>query len=285
MVLTENNPRNKLSLLLKKTAFVITVILLNIFVTNIVWNIKSNKYKIEIKQNYALKKEISSLQQRIQSLNLIISEKQKLINYIESQVGGLTGVITGEKNSFGIGGKETAKFENFIIDNINGNLNERRGLNSSEQVEDKKTIYNYTPTIWPSEGYISSRFGYRISPFTRSQMFHEGLDIAAVTGTKIYAAASGTVIFSGIKPGYGNFIIIQHKYGYSTAYGHCSKLLVTKNMNVKKGDLIGLVGNSGNSYGSHVHYELRINGIPVDPELYMIRRVPQQFNQKAADEF
>lgn len=263
---------------MSRTFFLVTVIILNTVITNIIWNIKSDKYRIDIKQNFALKKEINDLQQRIQSLNLIISEKQKLINYIESQVGGLTGIITGEKKVSGVGGKESTKFENLIIDNIKGDFNFGQKHSDDDNVEDKKTIYSYTPTIWPSEGYISSRFGYRTSPFTRTQMFHEGLDIAAGNGTKIYAAASGTVIFSGIKPGYGNYIVIQHKYGYSTAYGHCSRLLTTKNVNVKKGDLIALVGNSGNSYGPHLHYELRINGIPVDPELYMIRRVPHQFN-------
>jgi len=111
----------------------------------------------------------------------------------------------------------------------------------------------------PTRGRISSRFGQRWG------RLHAGVDIAAPTGTPIYAAKDGRVSYAGYRGGYGKLVEINHGNGLVTRYGHCSKLLVSSGKRVKKGQLIALVGSTGNSTGPHLHFEVRINGKAVDP--------------------
>lgn len=117
--------------------------------------------------------------------------------------------------------------------------------------------------LTPSRGSISSTFGMRWGKM------HEGLDIAASMGDPIYAALDGTVSFSGWETGYGYIIKLQHENGLITLYGHCSKLEVSVGQNVKKGDQIGLVGSTGNSTGPHLHFEVRVNGVPQNPVAFL----------------
>ncbi|NLC53387.1 MAG: M23 family metallopeptidase [Firmicutes bacterium] len=132
---------------------------------------------------------------------------------------------------------------------------------------------DYTPTIYPlvQKGYISSYYGYRRDPVTgRVGAFHEGLDIAARRGTPVRATADGTVVRARAYGTYGLFVEIKHgSYGYRTRYAHNSKLLVKEGQNVKKGDIIALVGNTGKSTGPHLHYEVLLNGKPVNPRNYI----------------
>ena len=118
----------------------------------------------------------------------------------------------------------------------------------------------------PVSGIISSRFGARSS--IRSSA-HTGLDIAASTGTPIFAAASGTVTFSGRKGSYGNLLVITHSNGVQTYYGHCSKLYVPAGTTVSQGQKIAAVGNTGNSTGPHLHFEIRVNGVAYNPQNYL----------------
>lgn len=122
---------------------------------------------------------------------------------------------------------------------------------------------------WPVSGTITSPFGYRRNPFGGGMEFHQGLDIAAPMGTTITAAASGTVISAGWYGGYGNYILIDHGGGMATGYGHCSQIFVSAGQQVQKGQAIGAVGSTGASTGPHVHFEVRINGKPVDPAAYL----------------
>jgi murein DD-endopeptidase MepM/ murein hydrolase activator NlpD len=130
-----------------------------------------------------------------------------------------------------------------------------------------------TPSIWPTkdrQGYLSSRFGPRISPFTGRRNMHTGIDIAAPRGTPILAAANGVVTFSGRMVGFGPVIVIAHGFGFKTFYGHNQKNEVRKGQRVKRGEVIGTVGNSGYSTGSHLHYEVLLNDRPVDALEYII---------------
>lgn len=122
---------------------------------------------------------------------------------------------------------------------------------------------------WPVSGTITSPFGYRRNPFGGGMEFHQGLDIAAPMGTTITAAAAGTVISAGWYGGYGNYILIDHGGGMATGYGHCSQIFVSVGQQVQKGQAIGAVGSTGASTGPHVHFEVRINGKPVDPAAYL----------------
>lgn len=113
---------------------------------------------------------------------------------------------------------------------------------------------------------VTSRFDYRVNPVTGRYVFHTGIDLGAKSGSDIMAMKSGVVVSSGYNGGYGNVIIIRHENGVSTLYAHCSKLLVKKGQKVSKGQVIALVGSTGNSTGPHLHLEFRKNGKRYDPE-------------------
>lgn len=132
-------------------------------------------------------------------------------------------------------------------------------------------LKKHTPSIWPTSGYISSGFGYRHHPIRRSIEFHRGLDIANLPGTGIYATADGVVDFAGRQGGYGNYLSINHGYGFKTKYGHLLRILVKEGQEVRRGDLIAKMGSSGLATGPHLHYEVRILNKPVNPIHYIIR--------------
>jgi murein DD-endopeptidase MepM/ murein hydrolase activator NlpD len=138
-------------------------------------------------------------------------------------------------------------------------------------VEAQRNLLARTPTILPAKGWISSRFGYRKSPFSGRREFHKGVDIAAKKGSPVVATADGVVTFCGAKASYGKTIVIDHGHGIITSYAHLSKTLINRGDHVKRGDTVGLVGNTGRSTGPHVHYEVRLNGMPVNPQKYVLR--------------
>ena len=117
--------------------------------------------------------------------------------------------------------------------------------------------------IWPVNGTVTSGYGMRWG------RLHEGIDIAAATGTPIWAAAAGTVIYAGWLGGYGNLVVVDHGNGLATAYAHASAILVSVGQSVAQGETVALVGSTGNSSGPHLHFEVRVNGTAVDPLLYL----------------
>jgi len=172
----------------------------------------------------------------------------------------------------------------------------------SQYLVDLQKKLQQVPLGMPTDGYISSNFGKRINPIPtvvlasvkapesaktdslgnpvkreennlpaeKDQIqFHKGLDIAVAYGSDVRAAAAGTIIFSGVKGGYGNCVIISHGNGLATLYGHLSQLLVKSNDVVKVGDVIAKSGNTGRSTGPHLHYEVHKNNTPVNPKLFM----------------
>lgn len=137
----------------------------------------------------------------------------------------------------------------------------------------RQDILSSTPSILPVRGWVSSSFGYRKYPFTGEVSLHEGIDIAAMPGTPVYAPADGEVMFAGYKTGYGNVIIIDHGYQLSTLYGHLSDIMVSSEQKIKRRQVIGVTGNTGDSSGPHLHYEIRIAGVPVDPTDYILNEI------------
>ncbi len=154
--------------------------------------------------------------------------------------------------------KEEAVLQERYLRELTGIVGERRAQWAS------------TPSIWPVRGWVSSGFGRRVSPFTGEDMMHGGLDISAPMSTPVKAPAAGIVIASGPEKSLGNVIVVSHGYGFKTLYAHMSKLRVRTGQNVKRGDLIGEVGNTGLSTGPHLHYEIELNGAAVDPLKYII---------------
>lgn len=243
------------------------------------------------KENIQLKKEIEKYSKKIEEIN----EKIVYLEQLENKVRDLSQASLGSDVSLSIGGKEidilkdlsavSKRKEKQYFDSLNEILIElSTKLEEKEEslselidlLEEQKLLSMSTPSILPVKGWISSNFGYRISPFTKERVFHEGLDIAAPYGTPVRATAKGIVIFAGYKAAYGKMVTIDHGFGFVTRYGHNSKLLVKPGDKVEKGDIIALVGSTGMSTGPHCHYEVLVNGIPVNPLNFVVELAEQK---------
>lgn len=134
----------------------------------------------------------------------------------------------------------------------------------------QKSLLMSIPSLAPVNGWITSGFGIRTSPFTGQRSSHRGIDMASPVGTPVFAPADGVVIFMGSKAGFGNFIMIAHGYGVVTRYGHNSENMVQVGQKVKRGDQIATVGMTGRTTGPHLHYEVVLNGRNVDPKKFIL---------------
>ena len=128
------------------------------------------------------------------------------------------------------------------------------------------------PTDWPATGKITSGVGKRVSPLTGKVEFHSGLDIPNPTGTPVYAPGNGTVETAGESNGNGRTVILNHGQGITSQYAHLSKIYVNRGDQVRKGQQIAEVGNTGKSTSPHLHYEVRVNGVPIDPRRGLIKK-------------
>lgn len=174
--------------------------------------------------------------------DLLNQDQEKLIAEMHKSVGKLN-------NDADIRAKSFAELMNFL--------------------REQKSVIASTPLIWPVRGWVTSEFGTRESPFSSGTEFHKGLDIATRMGKDVVATAEGFVTEAGYHTDDGNIIKIDHGHGFSTAYAHLSRIAVKQGIRVKRGDLIGYVGDSGRSTGSHLHYAVYINKIPVNPRKYL----------------
>ena len=139
-----------------------------------------------------------------------------------------------------------------------------------EYFDDRQSLLASTPSVWPAHGWLTSDFGVRLDPVTGERRMHEGLDVATALGQPVQAPSDGTVVFKGWEGGYGNVLIIDHGYGVRTRYGHLSQVLVGLGERVRRGARIASVGNTGKSTGPHLHYEVRVNGIPENPRKFIL---------------
>ena len=137
-------------------------------------------------------------------------------------------------------------------------------------IDKQKMRLSHTPSIWPIRGYLTDAFGMRRHPITGKKDFHHGVDIATQLGNKITAPANGLVLCAERRSYYGNLIIIDHGYGFTTRYGHLASFNVKEGQRVKRGEVIGFVGSTGMSSAPHLHYEVRVYGKPRNPLNYMI---------------
>jgi septal ring factor EnvC (AmiA/AmiB activator) len=149
-------------------------------------------------------------------------------------------------------------------------IQERSFQELVEYLEDQKSLLSSTPSIWPVKGWLTSTFGYRTSPFTGRRELHKGLDIATRSNTPIIAPADGLVVFAGREGGFGNMLIVDHGYGIMTRYAHCSSLEAKLGDKIKRGDIVAKVGSTGRSTGPHLHYEVAVNGVSVNPNRYIL---------------
>jgi murein DD-endopeptidase MepM/ murein hydrolase activator NlpD len=137
------------------------------------------------------------------------------------------------------------------------------------KLENRKNVLSHTPAIRPTQGVVTSAFAYRRNPFTGKREFHRGMDIANHIGTPVVATADGVVSFVGESGPLGILVVIDHGYGLITRYAHLKKGLKKPGERVRRGEPIGKMGNTGRSTGPHLHYEVRLNGVPVNPAKYI----------------
>jgi murein DD-endopeptidase MepM/ murein hydrolase activator NlpD len=243
-----------------------------------------NTRKLVVEQNNQIMEfadKIHTLQTRLESIQQF-DMKIRILANIENPV-------SDKENTYSIGGPTidtggypvpltgvskdmlVKKMEMDINDLLSKTSIEERSLQDVyENILDKKDLLLATPSIWPVRGFISSGFGWRINPISGGKEFHEGIDIATQSGNHIVAPSNGIVSFAGRDDGYGLMVIIDHGYGITTLYGHMSKIEVKAGEIVKRGQVIGLVGDTGFSTGPHLHYQVMINGIPVNPMRYLV---------------
>ena len=161
---------------------------------------------------------------------------------------------------------------NLALDDLSGRVEvlEERIHSLFELKQDKLFFWASIPSIWPSRGWVSSDFGDRRGWGGRGRRIHEGIDIAGPVGTPVIAPANGIVTYRGYRRGYGRTLSIDHGYGISTLYGHCSVVYPNEGDSMKRGTIIATIGSTGRSTGPHLHYEIRVDGVPVNPRLYIV---------------
>lgn len=254
-------------------------------------SVESEKLKSELEDNLI---EMADQRRQIQRFaNEINVLKQELVelNGFENKIRIIANIEKKEDQFglFGIGGSIpedldtgmplTQKHNSLVremhgrMENIHiATIKQKEGFETLlKTLEDQKNLLASTPAVKPVEGgWLTSRFGYRESPFTGRREFHKGVDIANRRGTPVMATADGVVSFVGKKGLLGNVVVLDHGHGLVTRYAHLQKWLVKRGEKVKRGDVIAKMGNTGRSTGPHVHYEVRLNSIPVNPEKYIL---------------
>lgn len=154
--------------------------------------------------------------------------------------------------------------------NVEARLEEVKQQEIMHTLRSNQNILEATPSIWPTSGWVTSGFAWRTSPFTGKREFHKGIDISAPRGTPVYAPARGSVSFTGRDGAYGLSIRLKHNTSLTTRFAHLHRIAVKSGKTVTRGELIGYVGNTGRSTGPHLHYEVRLNGVPVNPKRYIL---------------
>ena len=235
------------------------------------------------KQIQEFASEINSLKSKLLALNSF-EKKIRIIANIEKPnesegIFGVGGSIPEDLNA-----QIPLKEKHFsLMRNMHEQIDEIGRASAGQQeelasllksLEDQQNLLASTPAIRPLSGnakfWITSRFGYRKSPFTGRRELHKGLDIASRKGTHIVATADGVVTFAGKKGLLGMTIVIDHGHGMKSRYGHNHKLLKKRGDKVKRWEPIALMGSTGRSTGPHTHYEVHLNGIPVNPAKYIL---------------
>ncbi|MBM7624869.1 M23 family metallopeptidase [Sporohalobacter salinus] len=247
---------------------------------------KNVKLKTELAK---LSKDTRKLQTKFNKLEMIDAKIKKLIKYkkfnrLANESENQTLHITNQEinlNKYGTGPNLVSGNVNSSIHNTKDRLQKLKTLfpKKKEELERlKKSAIKYKdylaskPMGWPiktKEKRITSDFGYRTHPVLSKRMMHDGLDIGVWYGTEVYATGAGKVVYAGRKSGYGRVVVIDHGHGFKTLYGHNRRLNVKTGAKVKRGDLIAYSGNTGRSSGPHLHYEIQVNGKPVDPLDYI----------------
>ena len=238
------------------------------------------------KENTLQKEQLIILTEKIDQ----ISTKLVDLKNFDQKLKTMVNLETDDDNNqfFGIGGSDTSLMDpdytledahqklvrlmHKSIDDLDREISVATAEKAElvEYFEQQKSLLSHTPSLWPTKGWLSSRFGYRISPFTNEKEFHKGLDISTSKFSPIISPADGIVTSVRWDAGYGKIISINHDYGVTTKYAHLEEVLVKNGEYVKRGQKIALVGDTGRTTGPHLHYEVHLNGAPVNPLRYIL---------------
>jgi len=246
----------------------------------------------DIRDNISKLHELRALRQRVSEQNLALyhldtkfeglSAEVERLRAMDNRIRSLVKANDSlrRKSTHGVGGAETPetsaanrldKLLDLKFDRMKKDLlvdvNDLDVL--GETLDNRRLLLESVPSGWPVRGTLSSVFGVRNSPFTETPVFHHGLDIVAQTGVPVLATASGVVVKSGYEALYGNMVVVDHGAGYRSAYCHLSSCGVEEGAFVNRGEELGKVGSTGRSTGPHLHYEVRVNGLPVNPARFL----------------
>jgi murein DD-endopeptidase MepM/ murein hydrolase activator NlpD len=210
------------------------------------------------------------LQEKMSKLNQLDAEVRRLLNTDELPETSRSGITRPSAPGGGEGGpgiKPQAAELNNLVKDLQESATARAESMAllRESLIERNARIAATPSIWPTEGVVTSRFGWRWG----GSDWHPGIDVAADSGTPIVATAEGVVVASGWNGGYGRQVIVDHGNGITTSYAHTSENVATVGQKVKKGQLIAYVGSSGFSTGPHVHYEVKVNGTVANPARFL----------------
>jgi murein DD-endopeptidase MepM/ murein hydrolase activator NlpD len=245
-------------------------------------------------ENKLQKQQITSLAGKVEAINQKMAELKEFDRKVRAMVsvdptkGGPVEHAGDQQQFIGIGGsdsslgginspserghKKLVRMMYRSLDNLDSDISVQKDEKAElvKLLDRQRSILASTPSVWPAHGWVSSGFGYRVSPFTSEQELHRGLDICSRKGAPVIAPADGVVASIESDPGYGRTVIINHGYGLNTMYAHLDKVLVKKGQAVRRQQEIAQVGETGRTTGSHLHYEIYLNGVPVNPLRYIL---------------
>ncbi len=285
--------------LLQTIGFILASIAVGVlFVAILFQYIDSPKEKLLRQQNTAYKESYAVLQERIKQLELQMVELEQRDNEVYRSIFEATPIPDSARVKEMSVKNEIRLIQSLsntaLTDNIRNQLNNLslrmsfQGQSFAEittMVKNKEKLLRAIPAIQPVSNRnlkrVASGFGYRIDPLYKDSRLHAGLDFSAPTGTPIYATADGEVQIAGFNTdGYGNKVVINHGYGFQTLYAHMVRVTANVGQSVKRGEVIGYVGSTGKSTGSHLHYEVIKRGTKVDPVYYFYNDLtPAQFDR------
>ena len=248
----------------------ITVIAAASSYTRMLW--KVGNYNTLRRQQDTLKHNYEQLQSSVKDTN----ERLDSLQSLATEVAMTYGFMRFRQSPFDLKAASLGPDDGFEHSVEQFNFLEKNAGSAALPIGDLQAIstgglgdLTSTPTLWPVIGHLTAGFGERMDPFSGEGAFHTGVDIAAQYGDPVRVSADGVVIEAGDRAGYGRLVVVDHGFGVTTWYGHLSTFNVMVGEQLRRGDTIGNVGVSGRSTGPHVHYEVRINGAPVNPMRYL----------------
>jgi murein DD-endopeptidase MepM/ murein hydrolase activator NlpD len=238
--------------------------------TRMLW--KVGNYNALRRQQDTLKRNYQQLQTSAQDTN----ERLNSLQSLATEVAMTYGFMRFRQSPFGVDEAPAGSTPDFQHSMEQFNFLEKNASSAALPVGSLQLLstgglgdLTSTPSLWPVIGHLTGSFGERMDPFSGEGAFHTGVDISSQYGDSVHVSADGVVIEADERAGYGRLVVVDHGYGVTTFYGHLSTYSVVVGEQLRRGDTIGNVGVSGRSTGPHVHYEVRINGAPVNPMRYL----------------